>query len=115
MAIIRIPHGNDPPLLERLVDSLRNFMHWLSPDGKLQSWLKWCLMVAIMFGVPALLFIPLITFLLGAVAEWMALLVKVCQAFLFALCYLAAALLVLAIILAVIKQHNNRQRQQRRR
>jgi hypothetical protein len=86
------------------------FLRWLTPGGQLQRWLKWCLTVAIMLGVPILLFAPLVTFLLRALAHWMKLLEQACEALLKALGYLALGLLLLAMVIGGIKAHSEKNR-----
>lgn len=60
--------------LERSAEVFRYGLHrleyWLSPKGWLREWLRFNLRFALLLAVPALLVVPLITFLLGQLSAW---------------------------------------------
>ena len=64
--------------LERTTEVLRHSFcqleWWLSPGGRLREWLRFNLVTGTVLSIPALLVVPLITYLLGQFANWTALL-----------------------------------------
>ena len=109
---VKRPGGIDrQPLSQRLTLGLHRALEWLSPGGALKRWLKYCLTLAIMFGIPILLFVPLVTLLLGALAEWMLFLQKICEALLKVVACLALVLLLLALIYGGLKAHRDKRRE----
>lgn len=57
--------------------SLRRLEWWISPNGTLREWLRFNLMVAAVLGIPALLIVPLITYLLEQFTSWTAQLTRI--------------------------------------
>src|SRR4051812_20302404 len=55
----------------------RKLEWWLSPNGSLREWLRFNFVVTAVLGIPALLIVPLITYLLGQFATWSALLMRI--------------------------------------
>jgi hypothetical protein len=82
------PPQIDPQLpklnsLQRSVESLRYSIlkaeYWLSANGSLREWLRLNCRVVVLLGIPALLVIPVITFLLTEFTTWTALLVQIAK------------------------------------
>ncbi|MHA3771611.1 hypothetical protein ACXR0O_08750 [Verrucomicrobiota bacterium sgz303538] len=78
LAIPRLDPGfSKMDQIQRTAEALRylilKFEHWISPQGNLREWLRWNTAAAIILGIPALLVVPVITFLLGQFATWSAL------------------------------------------
>lgn len=66
--------------LERSAEVFRYWIHrfeyWLSPMGWLREWLRFNLRFALLLAVPSLLVVPLISFALGQLSSWSALLAQ---------------------------------------
>ena len=62
------------PPMERAAEVLRysahRLEHWLSPNGRLREWLRLNLLAALFIGVPALIVVPIVTYLLGQFVTW---------------------------------------------
>ena len=62
------------PAIERsaavLMHSLLKAEHWLSPNGRLRQWVRLNILAALFIGVPALIVVPIVTYLLGQFATW---------------------------------------------
>ena len=52
---------------------------WISPNGALREWLRLNTIVALMLGIPALLIVPPVTFLLAEFVTWTQLLVEIAK------------------------------------
>ena len=52
---------------------------WLSPNGSLREWLRLNAKVALILGIPALLIVPPLTFLLSEFVTWSQLLVEIAK------------------------------------
>src|SRR5687768_15168526 len=67
--------------LERVTEVLRysigKLEFWISPEGNLREWLRFNVAIAIVLSIPALLIVPVVTYLLGQFATWSALLVQI--------------------------------------
>ena len=93
--------------IERVTESLRYNVHCLeysiSPKGGLRHWIKINIALLILFGIPVMIFMPLITYLIGGVAEISGLLANASQ-YLFegALNILKLIGVVIAVILGLI-------------
>ncbi len=57
--------------------SLLSLEYWLSPFGRLREWLRLNGRLSAILVTPALLVVPLVTWILWHVAQWMALLVGI--------------------------------------
>jgi hypothetical protein len=53
--------------------------YWISPAGSLREWQRWYLAVGITMGIPALIIVPVGTYLLGQFVTWSALLVQIAK------------------------------------
>lgn len=104
---IEPPHV-DPDLprlngLQRAAESFRytalSLEWWLSPNGKLREWLRVNSKIGSALVIPAVLVVPLVTFILWQVAKWMGWLVSIAGNLIL---FPAAALLAVIVILAVI-------------
>ena len=64
--------------LERTTEVLRHSLAqlewWLSPGGRLREWSRFNLVIGTVLGIPALIVVPVITWLLGQFANWTVLL-----------------------------------------
>ena len=91
------------PPIERSAEVLRFTVlkaeHWLSPNGRLREWLRFNFVAALIIGVPALLIIPIITFILGAFATWMAFLALAAWTF---LCFVGSVIAAIALVTAAL-------------
>ena len=50
--------------------SVLSLEYWISPGGKLREWFRFNAVTALFIGLPAMLIIPIITFLLTQFAAW---------------------------------------------
>ena len=120
------PHWNPKPIepptvdpelarlnaLQRAVESFRytilSIEWWLSPNGKLREWLKLNSKVGSVLVIPAVIVVPLVTFILWQIANWMGWLVSIVgNLILFpvaALIAVVATLAVIALLRIVIKK-----------
>jgi hypothetical protein len=57
--------------------SILSTEYWLSPKGALREWLRLNLRITVTLGIPALLLIPVATYLIGEFVTWSGLLVKI--------------------------------------
>lgn len=57
--------------------SLLSWEFWLSPNGTLREWLKLNGKVGSVLLIPAVLVVPLVTFILWQIAKWMSWLVSI--------------------------------------
>lgn len=84
---------------EALRYSVLKLEYWLSPHGNLREWLRWNTTVAIILSIPALLIVPVITWLLGQFATWSALLVQIASNL---IVFPITGILIIALLSAVI-------------
>ena len=91
------------PAIERSAEVIRysalKTEHWLSPQGTLREWLRFNLLAALIIGIPALVIVPIITFILGAFATWMAFLAATAFNF---LCFVGSVIAAIALITAAV-------------
>jgi hypothetical protein len=59
--------------------SVLRLEYWISPSGSLREWLRWNLAVGITMGIPALIIVPVGTYLLTQFVTWSALLVQIME------------------------------------
>ena len=73
-----VPAFREMDSLQRVGEVLRystlKLECWLSPNGKLREWLRFNVVIGCVLSIPALLVVPLVTYLLGQFATWSALL-----------------------------------------
>lgn len=50
--------------------------YWLSPEGWLREWLRLNLRIGVLLAIPSLLVVPLVTFALGQLSAWSAMLAE---------------------------------------
>ena len=75
---------------------------WLSPNGTLREWLKINGKVSSILLIPAVLVIPLVTFIVWQLATWIVLLVQIASnLILLPLAALAAGILITGVVLIV--------------
>lgn len=88
----------------------------ISSGGGLRAWLKLNLLVSLLLGIPALLVVPIITFLLGSFVTWTAFLFQAALNILYTVLTIVAivgAVRILVYVLATLRR--DAQRQKRRR
>ncbi len=89
--------------IERSAEVLRfqllRLEYQLSSRGRLREYLKLNLCIAVVFAAPAFLIAPIITFFLGEVAAWSALLLTTAVNFLLTL----VALIAIAVVLSFVQ------------
>jgi hypothetical protein len=104
---VPLPHV-DPdltefPAIERSAEVFRykllQLEYALSPGGALRAWLKMNLLVCLILGIPALLVVPVITFLIGSFATWT---VYLYQATLNVLYTLLTLVAIVGVVLALV-------------
>ncbi len=108
------PEPIDPPkvdpnlpqltTLQRATEALRYSLlsveWWLSPNGKLREWLKINGKIGSVLVIPAVLVVPLITFILWQVTKWIGYLVNItANLIVLPLASLAAALLITGVVI----------------
>lgn len=88
--------------------SILSLEWWLSPNGTLREWLKWNGRLSSVLLIPAVLVMPLVTFILWQCAKWMSWLVGIAgNLILFPLIGLVGigiAFLVVAILRAIFRK-----------
>ena len=92
--------------IERVAETLRytvlSIEWWLSPNGTLREWLKINGKVSSILLIPAVLVIPLVTFIVRQLATWIVLLVQIASnLILLPLAALAAGILITGVVLIV--------------
>jgi hypothetical protein len=75
----------------------------LSPGGGLRAWLKLNVLAALLFGIPALLVVPIVTELVGAFAKWTAFLLQAALNVLHASLAMAAVLVIVLLLAQAVK------------
>ena len=97
--------------LERAAEVLRysalKTEHWLSPNGRLREWMRLNILAAFLIGIPALIIVPILTFLLGQFATWMLFLAQAAKCFVIIVGYV---LLGIATISAAVMVLNSKSR-----
>jgi len=67
--------------LERSAEVFRystyRFEYWVSPTGILREWLRLNLLVGAIIAITGILVAPLVTLLLGEIADWIALILRI--------------------------------------
>jgi hypothetical protein len=62
------------PLIQRSAEVLRykilQLEYAVSPEGALRGWFKLNVLLFLLIGIPAVLFVPVITLILGSLAVW---------------------------------------------
>ena len=81
--------------------------HWLSPNGRLREWMRLNILAALFIGIPALIIVPILTFLLGQFATWMLFLAQAAKCFVIIVGYV---LLAVATISAAVMLLNSKSR-----
>ena len=75
---------------------------WISPNGTLREWLRLNGKVSSILLIPAVLIVPLVTFVLWQVAKWIVLLVQIASNLIvLPLAALAAGVLIAGIVIVV--------------
>ena len=90
--------------------------HALSSGGGLRAWLKLNLLVALILVIPALLVIPVITFLLSSFATWTGFLLQAALNILYTLATIVcmvAVVRVLVYLLVTLRRDAQRQKRHR--
>lgn len=77
--------------------------YWLSPKGKLREWLRLNLLVSVVVGIPGLLIVPIITYLLGQFVTWTELLMQIGRNLLVFPVTVIAAIAVFTALLSLIR------------
>lgn len=57
--------------------SLHRLEYWVSPNGMLREWLRLNLLLAFLVGITGIILAPLVTILLGEIAEWIQLILQI--------------------------------------
>lgn len=88
------------PWFERVAEVVRfnllSLEHAISPNGGLRAWLKLNVLLAIVLAIPAVLLVPLITYLLSGFVTWAEYLTQIAQNL------LRAAVMILGLVLIVV-------------
>jgi hypothetical protein len=97
------PNLGHSPTLQRVSLVLRysvlQLEYWISPGGTLREWLRFNVAVALFIGIPALVVVPIVTFLLWQFATWTEYLVQLAKNFLlFPLLMLGSCVVVTAFL-----------------
>jgi hypothetical protein len=83
--------------------SILSLEWWLSPNGTLREWLKLNGKIGSVLLIPAVLVVPLVTFILWQIAHWMTWLVSICgNLILFPFAALVAAAVIYGVV-AIIR------------
>ena len=98
--------------IERVAEVVRYSIlrteRWLSPRGHLREWLRINILAALVIGISALFVVPILTYLLGQFATWMAFLAEAARNFVVFISYMlvAAALITAAVIFVHSKRRH---------
>jgi hypothetical protein len=88
------------PPIQRAAEVLRysalKTEHWLSPNGPLREWMRLNILAALFIGFPALIIVPILTFLLGQFATWMMFLAQAARCFVIFVGYLIAGVAMIS-------------------
>ena len=76
--------------------SLLRAEHWLSPHGRLREWCRLNILAAIFIGIPALIIVPILTYLLGQFATWMVFLAQAAKNLVLFIGYMLAAVAMIS-------------------
>jgi hypothetical protein len=93
--------------LERAAEVMRysalKTEHWLSPNGRLREWMRLNILAALFIGIPALIIVPNLTFLLGQFATWMLFMAQAARNLVIIAGYLLAAVAMITAALMFIR------------
>jgi len=108
------PKPIKPPIAEPEIENLNGLQRsaevirfnllslewWLSPNGRLREWLKLHGKISSILIIPAVLVIPLVTFILWQLATWIAFLVQIAGSLIvLPLAILGAALVMSGVVI----------------
>ena len=98
--------------LERAAEVLRysalKTEHWLSPNGRLREWMRLNILAALFIGIPALIIVPIFTFLLGQFATWMLFLAQAAKCFVIIVGYLLLAVATISAAVMILNSKSRR-------
>jgi hypothetical protein len=83
---------------ETLRYSTLRLEYWLSPNGLLREWLRWNLAAGLSLSIPAIIVVPVATYLLTQFATWTALLMQIVKNL---LVFPILALVILALVTGI--------------
>lgn len=94
--------------LERVVEvsrySISRLEWWLSPGGALREWLRFNLLLGLVLTIPALLLVPVITYVLGQFATWTALLVEIAKNLIVFPLFVIIGIALVSALLTILRQ-----------
>lgn len=98
--------------LERAVEvsrySVLRLEWWLSPGGALREWLRFNLLLGMVLTIPALLVVPVITYVLGQFATWTALLVQIARNLIVFPLFVIIGIALVSALLTILRQLGRR-------
>lgn len=97
------PDIHEQPHVQRAIKMLwfrsRQFEHWLSPDGAMRAWLRWCLRMSLLLVIPGVFIVPVVICVLRGLAMVFAMLVRLCLDVLLVM----AAVIVMLLLFGVLR------------
>jgi len=88
--------------------SLHRFEYWVSPSGILREWLRLNLLVALFVGFTGILLAPVVTMILGEIAGWIILILKIVTGIVSIAAMAIVAFILLRIITAMCDSGDRR-------
>jgi hypothetical protein len=88
---------------EVLSYSVARFEYWISPGGALREWTRLNLAVAFLIGIPALIVVPIGTYLLWQFTTWSNYLVQIAKNFVLFPVMMLAAVALLTALLGIVR------------
>ena len=102
------------PPIQRAAEVLRYSLlkaeHWLSPQGRLREWMRLNILAALFIGVPALIIVPILTYLLGEFATWMLFLAEAARNLVLFIGYLLAGVAMISAALMFVRSRMRKYR-----
>ena len=93
--------------LERAAEVMRysalKTEHWLSPNGLLREWMRLNILAALFIGIPALIIVPVVTYLLGQFATWMMFMAEAARNLVIIVGYMLAAVAMISAAMMFIR------------
>ncbi len=89
--------------LESVRYSMLRLEYWASPNGQIREWMRLNARLAAAVGIPLILIVPLVTFLLGQLQAWLVYLTAICGKVIVFPATLLLAYVMILLIIHIIK------------
>jgi hypothetical protein len=99
------------PPIQRAAEVVRysvlRIEHWLSPNGRLREWIRLNILAALLIGIPALIIVPILTYLLGQFVTWMMFLAAAAKNLVVFVGYMLLATAMISAAVMILRSRRN--------